>query len=335
MRQGIEGPRRRFRPLFWALIIGVVAVSAQALGTALAAAMMAIWGSQSVRAQGVAWALLPGSALAVVAGLLGAIDLFVLLPHKRRQREVRREPLVDRDMTVALTALNDDQSIAPAVRDFRGLPYVRRVLVVDNDSRDDTAAAAARAGAVVSREETPGYGACVYRALTEAASYQDVDFILLCEGDGTFRAEDADKFLAYAQHGDIVNGTRIVEQLRSPHTQLTTFMYYGNFFVGKLLEARHLGAGTFTDIGTTYKLCRRQVVVELLPHLNPAINLEFNAHFLDTALARGYEVLECPITFHARVGESKGGNVNNWRAFVVGMRMIRGLMIGWPSRRDS
>jgi hypothetical protein len=37
--------------------------------------------------------------------------------------------------------------------------------------------------------------------------------------------------LQYRQHADIVNGTRIVEQLRDYRTQLTTFMYYGNFFM--------------------------------------------------------------------------------------------------------
>ena len=42
-------------------------------------------------------------------------------------------------------------------------------------------------------------------------------------------------------------------------------MYYGNFFVGKLLEAKHLGRGTITDVGTTYKLCRRDALLELLP----------------------------------------------------------------------
>jgi hypothetical protein len=106
-------------------------------------------------------------------------------------------------------------------------------------------------------------------------------------------------------------------------------MYYGNFFVGKLLEAKHLGKGTFTDVGTTYKLCRKSALQCLLPHLNPAINLEFNTHFLDTALALGLTLVECPITFYQRVGVSKGGNVNNWRALKVGSRMILGLLLGW------
>ena len=85
----------------------------------------------------------------------------------------------------------------------------------------------------------------------------------------TFRASDIDKLLAYADHAHIVNGTRIVEQLRDYSTQLSTFMYYGNFFVGKLLEAKHLGRGTFTDVGTTYKLIRRDSLLRLMPALKP------------------------------------------------------------------
>jgi hypothetical protein len=130
-------------------------------------------------------------------------------------------------------------------------------------------------------------------------------------------------------HADIVNGTRICEQLRAYRTQMTNFMYYGNFFAGKLLELKHIGRGTFTDLGTTYKLCRNSALERLLPLMNPDINLEFNAHFLDIALGNGIRIVECPITFHNRVGISKGGNTNNWRALKVGARMIIGIVIGW------
>ena len=191
--------------------------------------------------------------------------------------------------------------------------------------------AARNAGATVVTETAPGYGQCVYRCLREALAHGGHELIALCEGDLTFRAKDLEKFVAYVDHAHIVNGTRIVEQLREYSTQLSTFMYYGNFFVGKLLELKHLGRGTFTDVGTTYKLIRRDSLKRLMPLLNPNINMEFNAHFLDTALASGARIVECPITFHPRVGLSKGGNVNNVRALRVGLRMMLGLSIGWPS----
>ena len=176
-----------------------------------------------------------------------------------------------------------------------------------------------------------GYGHCVRRCLEEAVRFEDSELIVLCEGDMTFRAYDLDKLLAYAPHADIVNGTRTVERLRAHKTQLSTFMYYGNLFVGKLLEAKHVGRSTITDVGTTYKLCWRKALIMLLPSLAPSVNLEFNAHFLDQALAAGLVLVECPITFHQRVGRSKGGNANNVRALWVGARMIVGIVFGWSA----
>jgi len=263
---------------------------------------------------------------------LGALDLALLLPTKRRNsRRKVFSPVREKRVVVALTAYNDEQSIGLAVRDFLTHPLVDSVIVVDNNSRDQTSSVALQAGARVVVEPQPGYGRCVYRCFQEALSEKG-DLIVLCEGDMTFRAQDLEKFLAYIDHVDVVNGTRIVEQLRDYSTQLSTFMFYGNFFVGKLLELKHFGRGTFTDVGTTYKLLRRESLERLMPLLNPAVNLEFNAHFLDTALRSGECLVECPITFHSRVGVSKGGNVNNGRALKVGLRMISGLCFGWRGR---
>ncbi len=270
------------------------------------------------------------SGLPIVIGfMLALIDLFVLFPGKRRRAGLRYEPEADNRVTVALTAYNDEESIGQAVKDFLAHPLVRSVIVVSNNSTDATFERAQAAGAITFNETAQGYGQCVYRCLTEAVTLQPTGLVALCEGDSTFRAYDLEKFVAYAPHADIVNGTRTVEGLRQYSTQLSTFMYYGNLFVGKLLEAKYLGHSTITDVGTTYKLCRSEVLQRLLPKLDPSINLEFNAYFLDTALREGLMVIECPITFHPRVGLSKGGNTDNWRALQVGCRMIKGVVTGW------
>lgn len=278
----------------------------------------------------VAGALVWYSGVPIMIGIfLSLFDLLYMHQHKKPNVPVRFTPVKRRRVTVALTAYNDEESIAGAVEDFLVHPLVERVIVVSNNSRDRTFERAEAAGAITFNEMAPGYGRCVFRCLTEAARYDDTEFVVLCEGDSTFRAYDIEKLLAYAPHADIVNGTRTVEPLRQYLTQLSVFMYYGNIFVGKLLEAKHLGRGTFTDMGTTYKLCRRESLIPLLAVLNPAVNLEFNAHFLDTALDHDLVLLECPITFHPRIGLSKGGNVNNWRGLVVGWRMIVGLLSDW------
>ena len=64
------------------------------------------------------------------------------------------------------------------------------------------------------------------------------------------------------------------------------------------------------------------------------MNLEFNAHLLDIAMQTGLTTIECPITFHPRVGESKGGNTNNGRALKVGLRMMMGIVFGWRYLRS-
>jgi glycosyltransferase involved in cell wall biosynthesis len=255
--------------------------------------------------------------------------LFIFPARLRGPRRLEVETDLTSKVTVALTSYNDELSVGQAVADFLQHPRVQRVIVVDNNSKDGSAAAARESGAIVVIEKVPGYGSCVYRCLQEALRYDDTEYIVLCEGDRTFRARDIHKFFTFIAHADVVNGTRIVEQLRDENTQLTTFMYYGNFFAGKLLEVKHLGKGTFTDVGTTYKMIRREALPELLKHLDPRVNLEFNAYFMDTVLRRRMIMVECPVTFYARVGESKGGNVNNFRALKVGLRMIWGLTFGW------
>jgi glycosyltransferase involved in cell wall biosynthesis len=311
-----------FYGTLWGVLLCTIGLLACVAGTAVGLISQRLGG-------GILWT---GGLLLCTGILLTAIDLLILLPKKRHSRCVELDYPRSTALTVVLTAYNDEQSIGQSVADFNNYPLVQRVIVVDNNSADQTAAVARSAGAIVVHEPQPGYGRCVYRALQEGLAAA-TELTLLCEGDMTFRAYDIDKFLAYIPHAEIVNGTRIVEQLRERDTQLTTFMYYGNFFVGKLLEAKHIGRGTFTDVGTTYKLCRNSALVKLLPLLNPAINLEFNGHFLDTALRHGFKLLECPITFHNRVGVSKGGNNNNLRALQVGLRMMKGIICGWKHAR--
>jgi glycosyltransferase involved in cell wall biosynthesis len=315
--------------LFYGIFFALIGLVVYFLGFFLQIAHVVFNRNMYLVGDGFLW--LSGFPL-VLGTIMAAIDLFVLLPQKRAGRSVVNVPLTSSNMTVVLTAYNDEESIGPTVEDFKKHPAVKRVIVVSNNSSDATLTRAQEAGAIVFNEVNPGYGRCVYRCFQEGVKQVDTDLILLCEGDMTFRAHDIDKFLAYIPHATIVNGTRIVEQLRECKTQLSTFMYYGNFFVGKLLEAKHLGKGTFTDVGTTYKLCRKDALLRLLPHLDASVNLEFNAYFMDTALKRNEILVECPITFYPRVGKSKGGNVNNRRALSVGSKMIFGLLFGFKKK---
>ncbi len=314
--------------LMYGVLVLSVGIAAYLFGVSLIIPRLLLGLNEELRpiSEKIVW--YSGIPVALGVGLM-LVDLLVLLTHKRVDEPVRDDPIPDRHVTVALTAYNDEASIGEAVADFRNSPFVRSVIVVSNNSTDNTMGTALAAGATTFNETRQGYGSCVHRCLQEALMASDTGLIVLCEGDMTFRAADIEKLLAYAPHADIVNGTRTVERLRAHTTQLTTFMFYGNLFVGKLLEAKHLGRATLTDVGTTYKLCHADALRRLLPHVNPDVNLEFNPHFLDRALAIGLSVIECPVTFHPRWGDSKGGNVNNSRALKVGLRMMIGIIFDW------
>lgn len=71
------------------------------------------------------------------------------------------------------------------------------VIVVDNGSRDDTAAVARRLGAIVVTEETPGYGAAVHAGLLAATS----DYVAFMDGDGSFDPADLLPMLAEVHAG--------------------------------------------------------------------------------------------------------------------------------------
>lgn len=281
--------------------------------------------------QGLLWY----SALPVVIGfILVSIDIIFVVNLKRRQKSVINDLISNRLITVVLTAYNDEKSIQGAVKDFLLRDDVKRVIVISNNSSDQTVNHAASAGAIVVNESIQGYGACVVRALREAISYDDTEMICLCEGDLTFRARDLDKLLAYIAHADVVNGTRIVEQLQDANTQVSTFIHYGNLAVAKLLEFKYLGDVTLTDVGTTYKLMRRNSLEKIMNQLSNQINLEFNPYFLETCLVNKLSVIECPITFYPRVGESKGGNKSNLIAFKLGVKMILGIILGWRGSNE-
>lgn len=306
------------------IVIGVLGFFLGA-GLGLIRLIFQIEGEFKIIIQDIIWY----SAMPVVLGIsLALIDFIFIVRVKRDNKKLENIPCNSK-ITVVLTAYNDEKSIAGAVLDFIKHPLVSKVIVISNNSTDATIEKAKSVGAVVFNEDIQGYGACVHRALKEGLNEISNDLICLCEGDQTFRAYDIDKLMAYIPHSDIVCGTRIVEQLQENRNQLSMFMHYGNFAVAKLLELKYAGEATLSDVGTTYKIIRRKALQILIDKLDPTINHEFNPYFIEMAIKNQISLIECPITFHPRVGVSKGANQSNFKSVIVGLRMIFGIFFGW------
>jgi Glycosyl transferase family 2 len=258
------------------------------------------------------WAALIALALALVMLFVG--HRFLVPP-----RDFMYSSLVDARVHVGLTAWNDEEAIVEAVREFKACPEVHRVIVVDNNSSDGTARAAAEAGAdAVVVETRPGYGACCMRTLAEAAVGADV--VILCEGDMTFSANDVKKFLAFLENCDLVLGTRSTQELRDSKTQMDWLLNPGNQIVAKLVQSRFWGT-RLSDMGCTYRAMRVPSYHWLAERLAVTGN-HFSPHMFIEALKLRMRVIEIPVVFRARVGESKGVGSNKVKAVRVALRML-------------
>jgi len=232
----------------------------------------------------------------------------------------------DCKVCVALTAYNDQESIFQSVKQFIAQKNVVEVVVVDNNSHDETAKQAKNAGARVVHEEKQGYGYACIRGLREALTCEDADMIVLAEGDMTFCARDIYKLLPYATEVDMVVGSRTHSPLVSSDSQLDWFLLWGNLLLGKLiqmkfLDGKFLGKIRLTDAGCTMKAIRKDSLAKIIDKFCVGDD-HFSPHMVMVALRNGLSVVEVPVNFRKRVGISKGAGQNRKRALGIGLKML-------------
>jgi len=223
-------------------------------------------------------------------------------------------------VSVVLPAFNEEQSIRTAVEEFFATGVVDEVVVVDNNSRDGTAAEARRTRARIVLESAQGYGHALRRGLREATG----DLVIMAEPDGTFVARDVLKLLAYADDFDMVCGTRTTRELIWEQANMGWFLRLGNWSVAKIIQLLY-GAPSLSDCGCTLRLTRRAALARIQDDLTVG-----GSHFLPqmviAALKRGLTIIEVPVNYRGRVGDSKiTGTLQG--AIRTGLRMIA-LILG-------
>jgi glycosyltransferase involved in cell wall biosynthesis len=218
-------------------------------------------------------------------------------------------------ISVVMPAYNEEKSIFQAVRDFLSIPEVDEVIVVDNNSKDETKNLATQAGAHIITEPKQGYGHASKTALMSATG----DLVFIVEPDGTFRARDIYKFLPYADEFDAVMGTRTSKSCIWRGANMGLFLRYGNTAVAKLLEYLHNGP-CCTDVGCTFKMIRRSLLQQIEPYLTVGQS-HFSAQLMIVLVRTGTRCVEIPVHYRKRVGISKITGTF-WNAFKLGCKMI-------------
>ncbi len=213
-----------------------------------------------------------------------------------------------RGLTVdaVIPALDEADSLG-AVLDALPSPPVRRVVVADNGSTDDTARVAREHGATVVLEPRRGYGAACLKAL-DALAADPPDVVLFLDADLSDDPAQAGAVLLPILEGraDLVVGSRILGQREpgalSPHAR------FGNWLATRLLAA--LYGARYTDLGP-FRAIRYDALMALgMKDKDFGWTVEMQVK----AARRGLRHTEVPVRYRRRVGRSKisgtvGGSV--------------------------
>jgi glycosyltransferase involved in cell wall biosynthesis len=204
-----------------------------------------------------------------------------------------------KSVSIVLPAYNEEKYIRSAVEDFFNTGIVDEVIVVDNNSRDRTADETRQTRARLVTEAAQGYGYALRRGLREATG----DLVIMAEPDGTFIGRDVIKLLAYAEDFDMVCGTRTTRELIWEQANMGWFLRVGNWTVAKMIQFLYDGP-SLSDCGCTLRLTRREALARIQEELTVG-----GSHFLPqmviAGLKRGLRVIEVPVNYRGRVGDSK------------------------------
>jgi len=205
------------------------------------------------------------------------------------------------EVQVVIPALNEEKSLPLVLGD---LPPVGRVWVVDNDSTDDTAAAARRCGATVLQERRRGYGSACLRGLAEirrrtAAGETPPRVVVFVDADYSDHVHLLPKLVAPVASGecDFVLGSRILGH-REPGA-MPAAAVFGNHLACFLM--RLLFRHRYTDLGPF-----RAIRYEALEQLAMAdTDFGWTIEMQIKAIRAGLRTREIPVPYRRRIGASK------------------------------
>ncbi len=217
---------------------------------------------------------------------------------------------------VIIPAYNEEKAIANVIKDIPS--YVDEVIVISNNSTDNTVAVAQSAGATVLTENKKGYGYACLKGLDYISKLPNKpDIIVFLDGDYSDYPEELTKIVApiITDGIDLVIGARAAN-LREKNS-MTPQQVFGNWLATFLMKV-FFGA-TFTDLGPFRAIKYDKLV---------ALNMEdktygWTVEMQLKALKQKFSYVEIPVRYKNRIGVSKiSGTVKG--TFMAGIKII-----GW------
>jgi len=200
-------------------------------------------------------------------------------------------------VAVIIPALDEEESIATVVNSARAATCTPLVVVVDNGSKDATAARAAEAGATVVREARRGYGAACLRGIKALPNACSV--VVFLDGDGSDDIAAMPRLVNPVLRGtaDFVIGSRTLGQCQPG--AMTPQQHVGNLVASFWLRRRF--ALPATDLGP-FRAIRRDALASLDMH---DTGYGWTVEMQIKAAHSRLRYLEVPVDYKKRTGRSK------------------------------
>lgn len=217
---------------------------------------------------------------------------------------------------VIIPAYNEEKAIANVIKEIP--KTVSEIIVISNNSTDNTIKAAAEAGATVLSENKKGYGYACLKGM-EYISNQDIkpDIIVFLDGDYSDYPEELTQIIAPILHDniDFVIGARVAS-LREKHS-MTPQQIFGNGLATFLMKL--LFKAKFTDLGPFRAIKYEKLLALNMQDKTYGWTVEMQLKVLKQKMS----YIEIPVRYKNRIGVSKVSGT------VKGSVMAGIKIIGW------
>lgn len=190
-------------------------------------------------------------------------------------------------IAVLIPCYNEAKTVEKVVKDFKEVLPEAVIYVYDNNSTDDTALLAEKAGAVVRQEYQQGKGNVIRRMFRDI----DADCYIMTDGDDTYPAEFAREMadLVLQKNVDMVVGDRLSSTYFTENKR--PFHNFGNSLVRKAINL--MFRTEIKDIMTGYRAFSYQFV-KSFPVLSRGfeIETEMSIHAVDKNMLLDNVVIE-------------------------------------------
>ncbi len=196
-----------------------------------------------------------------------------------------------------IPAFNEEKSISKVVKSIP-TKYVGEIIVVNNNSTDNTVSEAGSAGATVLNESFQGYGASCLKAIDYLMN-ENPDIVLFLDGDYSDFPEEAGLLLEPIINGDcdFVLGSRVLGHREKgalpPQSRI------GSIIAGALISL--FWGFKFTDLGPFRAIKFDKLIKLQMKDKWYGWTVEMQIK----AVKRNLKIKEVPVSYRKRIGKSK------------------------------